>query len=137
MKRPLLLLPIAFIIAVLWFVFRPGAPRSVPEHGIRIVTESEFGERVLHSPLPVLVDFFADWCYPCRVLSPLVAQLAADRPDQFVLVKVNIDNSQGLARRYGITGLPTLVLFVNGKEYKRIMGLTDEASILALLPQKQ
>lgn len=137
MKKPLISISIVLLAAAVFYLTWKKGPAPVPEHAIRVVSEADFQERVLGSGLPVLVDFFADWCYPCRVLSPLVAQVASDRADQVTVVKVNADDSPGLARRYGIKGLPTLVLFVNGKESKRLTGLTDEAGVLSMLPKKQ
>jgi len=137
LKKRLISISIALLCAAVFHLTCKKGPAPLPEHVIRVVSEADFQERVLRSNLPVLVDFFADWCYPCRVLSPLVAQVASDRADQVTVVKVDVDDSPGLARRYGIKGLPTLVLFADGKEFKRLTGLTDEAGVLSMLPKKQ
>lgn len=137
MKKKLISISIVLLGAAVFYMTREPGPAPLPAYAIRVVSEADFQERVLRSGPPVLVDFFADWCYPCRVLSPLVAQVASDRADQVTVVKVNVDDSPGLARRYGIKGLPTLVLFTGGKESKRLTGLTDEAGVLSMLPKKQ
>src|SRR3979411_3256013 len=77
--------------------------------------EAEFSAVVEQSTLPVLVDFWAPWCGPCRVVSPVVEQIAKDMPGKIKLVKVNTDNAPNLSQRFGIRGIPTLILFDHGK----------------------
>ncbi len=84
----------------------------------------EFPQTVLNSKAPVLVDFYADWCGPCKQLSPVLDDMARQRPDLKV-VKVNFDHDKRLAREYGVTSLPTLVVFENGNVVGKHVGLVD------------
>ena len=84
--------------------------------------EGDFSTVVEQSSIPVLVDFWAPWCGPCRIVSPTVEQIARDRPGRLKLVKVNTDDAPNLSSRFGIRGIPTLVLFDHGKETARVVG---------------
>ena len=77
---------------------------------------------VLQSDMPVLVDFGAPWCPPCRAIAPTLGALARDYAGRLNIVTVNIDEAPGLAANYGVTGLPTLIFFMQGKEVKRMRG---------------
>ncbi|MBI3760836.1 MAG: thioredoxin [Chloroflexi bacterium] len=87
-----------------------------------VVTDENFRERVLQSPKPILVDFWAEWCRPCRMLAPVIDSLAADYDGQVGFAKVNVDENQELAMRYRVQGIPTLVLLFGGKEIGRFVG---------------
>ena len=84
--------------------------------------ESDFPAVVEQSSVPVLVDFWAPWCGPCRIVSPTVEQIARDLPGRLKLVKVNTDDAPNLSQRFGIRGIPTLVIFDRGKESARVVG---------------
>lgn len=96
------------------------------------ITLENFEAEVIASEKPVLVDFWAPWCGPCRMLSPTVDQIAEERSD-IKVGKVNVDEQEALAHRFGIMNIPTLIVFKNGEPAKRTMGVQPKASILALL----
>ena len=79
-----------------------------------------------------LVDFYADWCGPCRMVSPIVDEIAEERTD-ITVGKVNVDDENGLAMKYGVMSIPTLIVFKDGKETTRIVGVRPKATILAEL----
>jgi thioredoxin len=92
-----------------------------------------FDRTVLQAEVPVLVDFWAPWCGPCHMVAPIVEQLAKQYDGRVRTVKVNVDNSPGVARRYGIQGIPTLALFQYGKEVKRFVGVRPKAELAGAL----
>jgi len=81
-----------------------------------------FNDLVRESDRPVLVDFYADWCGPCKMVSPAIQRLASESKGRFLTVKVDTDRRQGLARQYGITGIPTIMLFHKGRVLMRLSG---------------
>ena len=87
-----------------------------------ILTEANFDAEVLQSKLPVLVDFWAEWCGPCRMLSPTIDELATEFSGRAKVGKVNVDQNQMIAERYGIRSIPTLILFKNGEIIEQIVG---------------
>ncbi len=93
------------------------------------VTDSSFETEVLQSNQPVLVDFWAPWCGPCRLLGPIVEAVAAEYRGVARVVKVNVDDNVSTSQRYGIKAIPTLILFKNGKEAERVVGAASEKGI--------
>lgn len=89
------------------------------------VSDDEFGAEVLRSPVPVLVDFFADYCGPCRLLKPILGALADNLGDSAKVVAVDVAANEGLAQAYGIAAVPTLIVFKDGVELHRMVGLKD------------
>jgi thioredoxin 1 len=95
------------------------------------VSEETFQSEVLDSPLPVVVDFTAVWCGPCKMLDPVVKQLADEWAGKAKIVKLDVDQNTNLTVQYGVMGVPTLMLFVEGKESQRITGYQPKDRIVA------
>jgi thioredoxin 1 len=93
------------------------------------VTEATFETEVLKSETPVLVDFWAEWCGPCHAVSPVLEKIADERPDELKLVKVNIDEEQGLSMRYGVMSIPTMILFKNGEPAAAAIGAQPKSAL--------
>lgn len=91
--------------------------------------DANFDAQVLKSKVPVVVDFFADWCGPCRALSPIVEQLAKDFAGKVTIGKVDVDAAAELPGRYGIAAVPTLILFKDGRVVEKITGLLPKADL--------
>lgn len=100
---------------------------------IHHVTEHTFDAEVLASQVPVLVDFTAEWCSPCRALKPVLAKLAKEGEGRFKIVAVDGDESPGIAARFGVKGFPTVIAFAAGRETGRHIGLTSKERLQALL----
>lgn len=90
---------------------------------------ANFTSQVLEADVPVLVDFYADWCGPCQAQAPLLETLAADQQDDLRVVKVNVDAEQDLARQFGVRSIPTIVLFQNGRTVRNGIGLHTGAQL--------
>lgn len=97
------------------------------------VQDQEFTQEVLEAGQPVLVDFWAAWCGPCQMLSPVVDEVAAEGRERFRTVKVNVDKSPLAAERFGVKSIPTLILFSDGKETARLVGYRGKQAILEQL----
>ncbi len=93
------------------------------------VTEQTFEQEVLKSDKPVIVDFWAEWCGPCHAVAPVLDRIVEERPDELKLVKVNIDEEQGLAQRFGIASIPTMVLFRDGEPAAAAIGAQPKGSL--------
>ena len=99
------------------------------------VNKDNFEEVVLKSKTPVLVDFFATWCGPCKMLGPVLEQVA-DETDNVKIYKVDIDESMEIAEKYGLISVPTLIMFNNGEEVAREIGFRQKKQILDLIEDK-
>ncbi len=102
------------------------------------VTETSFEEQVLVSDKPVIVDFWAEWCGPCHAVAPILDRIAEERSGELKLVKVNIDEEEGLAQRYGIASIPTILLFEGGEPVAAAIGAQPKGAIeiaLGLTPE--
>ena len=98
-----------------------------------VLTEQNFEAEVFQSPVPVLVDFWATWCGPCRMLAPVLEELAAEYDGRVVIGKVNVDEQPGLANAFGIQSIPTVMLFKDGKLAETVIGFRPKAQYVALL----
>ncbi len=95
------------------------------------VNEANFKQEVLNSPIPVLVDFWADWCVPCKMIEPIVEELGKEYAGKLKVVRINVDDNQNIAIQYGIMSIPSLLLFVNGKVEEQIVGAVPKRVILS------
>lgn len=102
---------------------------------VKHVSKHNFSHEVLASPVPVLIDFYADWCGPCRMLAPTLERVAAEFADRAKVVKVNVDEEPELADRFQVSSIPTLAFFSGGDLVGRTAGLVPEASLRQALDQ--
>ena len=105
------------------------------EEKVREVTSQNFEEEVLKSEKPVLIDFFATWCGPCKILSPIVEEAAKEK-ENVKFVKIDIDKTEDIAMQYQVMSIPTLVLIQNGEEKDRVVGILDKNQILDFIEGK-
>lgn len=95
------------------------------------VTDSTFDEEVARSDTPVLVDFWAEWCGPCKTIAPILDEIAAERGGSLRVVKLNVDDNVATARRFEVMSIPTLILFKGGEIQARIVGAKGKAALLS------
>ena len=100
-----------------------------------VVTEDTFQSAVLENPLPVIVDFWAEWCPPCRMVAPILEQIAEDYDGRAVICKVNVDENQSLAQKYGIQSIPTLLFFNNGEIKEQVIGALPKDQLVPKLEE--
>jgi len=94
------------------------------------VTDDTFEAEVLQSDKPVLTDFWAEWCMPCRMIEPILEEIAAEYADQLKVARINVDSNRELAAKLGIMSIPTLILFKNGQPVERLVGAMPKRSLL-------
>ncbi|MDF2742793.1 MAG: thioredoxin [Actinomycetia bacterium] len=107
----------------------------ITDQRVLTVTEATFDRAVLQARLPVLVDFWAGWCPPCKWLDPVVEEIAAEQAGRLLVAKVDADENPGLVRRYGTLSLPSLLVFVGGVERLRIVGARPKGRLLTELAE--
>jgi thioredoxin 1 len=94
------------------------------------VTDQDFDQKVMQSDKPVLIDFWAEWCVPCHMVSPVVEEIARDHAGALSVGKLNVDDNPETARRYGVMSIPTLIVFKDGQEKARVVGARGKDAIL-------
>lgn len=100
------------------------------------VNDSNFDAVVLQAQLPVLVDFWAPWCGPCRAIGPIIDELATEYEEKILVAKLNVDESPTTPGKYGIRAIPTLILFKNGEVVEQVTGAVSKTSITTMIEQK-
>jgi thioredoxin 1 len=94
------------------------------------VTDQDFQTKVLSSDKPVLVDFWAEWCVPCHMVSPVVEEIAREKGDDLAVAKINVDDNPEVTKQFGVMSIPTLILFKGGEEKARVVGARGKDAIL-------
>lgn len=94
------------------------------------INSENFEKEVLNSNQTVLIDFYADWCGPCKMMSPIIDQIAKELNGKAKVGKINVDENQELAMEYGVMSIPTIIIFKNGEVYKTLVGLRDKEELL-------
>ena len=97
------------------------------------LTDKDFEEKVIKSTTPVLVDFYADWCGPCKLAAPVIEELAEEYKGRLTVGKVNVDENSILSGKYGVMSIPTMIVFKDGKEVERASGFGGKDGILKLI----
>ncbi len=97
---------------------------------VKDVTDQDFESQVVGAETPVLVDFWAEWCVPCHMVSPVVEEIGRDKGEALSVVKLNIDENPEVTRKYGVMSIPTLIMFVSGEEKARVVGARGKDAIL-------
>ena len=100
---------------------------------VMVITKDNFEAEVVNSPVPVLLDFWATWCGPCRMLAPVLDEIATEKAGEVKVCKLDIDQSPELATRYGVMSIPTLMVFKNGQVVNKSVGLVPKAAVEKLL----
>ncbi len=98
-----------------------------------VLTSENFSEKVLKADKPVLVDFWAVWCGPCRMMAPIISEIAEEKAGSLCVAKLNVDEAPDLAGRFGINSIPCFILFENGQEKARAIGVQSKERLLAAL----
>ena len=102
---------------------------------IVVLNDQQFQAEVIKSPTPVLVDFSAEWCGPCKMLAPIIEQLANEYAGRVKVAKLDIDDNHNSAAQYGIQSVPTMIIFQNGQAVKKLVGLTPKNKIAGALDE--
>jgi thioredoxin 1 len=97
---------------------------------ISTLTDATFDEEIATAELPIIVDFWAEWCGPCKMIAPILSEIAGENTEKLRVVKVNVDDSPDVARRFDIMSIPTLIVFKDGQPAKRMLGAKGKGQLL-------
>jgi thioredoxin 1 len=100
---------------------------------VKHINDSDFGTAVLQSPTPVLIDFWAPWCGPCRMIGPVIDELSSEYQGRVSMVKINVDDNPAIAQQLGVSSIPTLMLFKGGQLADRVLGAMPKAELKRFL----
>lgn len=100
--------------------------------GVQILDEGSFENTIKNSTKPIIIDFYADWCGPCKMVAPILDKIV-EETENITIYKVNVDSCQSLAEQFSVMTIPSLISFKDGKEHKRIIGVQSKENILALI----
>lgn len=100
---------------------------------IMYVTDSDFDSKVLTGDKPVLVDFWADWCGPCKMMAPVLEEVSNESAEKLTVAKLDVDHNPAIASRYGIMSIPTMIVFQNGKPIKQLVGYMPKGHLMSQL----
>ena len=100
---------------------------------ITMLSDNNFEEVVASSEIPVIVDFYADWCVPCKRIAPALEEIASEKGGELLVCKVDVDQNQEIANAYQVMSIPNIISFKNGEMYKRVVGVVSKADLLALV----
>ena len=103
--------------------------------GVINLTDVDFEKEILKSDLPVMVDFWASWCMPCKMIAPTVKELAKDYKGKLKVAKIDIDDNSQIATNMNVMNIPTVIFFKNGKEYKRMIGVNPKRSFIDIIKE--
>jgi thioredoxin 1 len=102
---------------------------------VKHITDATFEDEVLHSTQPILVDYWAEWCGPCKMIAPILGEIAAEKAGQVTIAKLNVDEHGDIAQRYGVMSIPTLLVFKDGNLVKTMVGAKGKGQLLSELEE--
>lgn len=100
---------------------------------IKVLNQDNFQEAISNATLPVIIDFYADWCGPCKMITPILEEIATEEQDKLIIYKVNVDESQAIASQYSVSSIPTLIVFKNGEIHNTLVGAGSKETIVELI----